>query len=126
MMEHNNQDMDDENYQMSSYGTGVKNRQLAQQYANLSDLKSYESWNEVAQYQSLEPEVFESHDDYAGSIGISNSGASALTMRSDDNNVVPFVGLRRPDYHSTYAGPDARQQHSEFVDQMPASTHYLL
>jgi hypothetical protein len=125
-MNQDNQDMDDEKYQMSSYGTGVKNRQLTQQYANLSDLNSYKSWNEVAQYQSLEPEVFESHNDYAGSIGISNSGASALTMRSDDNNVIPFVGLRRPDYHSTYAGSDARQQHSEFVDQMPAATGYLL
>jgi len=119
-------DVDDESEQLSTYGSGVKNRQLAEQYNQLANLQGYDDYNSVIKYNALEPEVFDSHDTFSHDIGISNSGASALSIRSDPNDVVPFVGLRRPDYHSTYAGNDARVQHSEYIDQQMAKTTYCV
>jgi hypothetical protein len=117
---------EDDSHQRSDWGTGVKNRELAEQYNDLNNLDSYEDYNHVMQYQALEPEVFDSHQGFSYDIGVSNSGASAMTVRSDPNDVVPWVGLRRPDYHSVYAGDTARVDHSENPDQMFAKTHYLL
>jgi hypothetical protein len=110
--------------QRSDSGQGVINRQLQAQENDLANLEEYDDFSAVAKYQALEPEVYESHEQYADQLGISNSGASNMTVRSDPNDVVNWVGLRRPDYHSTYAKSDARQVHSEFADQMFARTYY--
>jgi len=121
------QDLDGGNdHQMSKWGQGVYNRQAGQRQRDLQNLNEYDDYNSVAQYESLEPEVFSSHEDYSSNIGISSSGASSMTTLSHDNYPVQFVGLRRPDMHSIYAGAGARQQHSEFVDQMPARAGYML
>jgi len=112
--------------EISTWGQGVKNRELAKQYNDLMSMDGYDDYNSVIQYASLEPEVFDSHESYSGDIGVANSGASNLVVRSDPNDVNPWVGLRRPDYHSVYAGCDARVEHSEYPDEMTAATHYLL
>lgn len=112
--------------QESKHGSGLKNRQLAEQYNELMNLKGYDDYNAVMKYGALEPEVFDSHESYSHDIGISNSGASTLAVRSDPNDVVNWVGLRRPDYHSAYADSTARIDHSESPDQMMAQTHYML
>lgn len=119
---------DDRGYkhQISNYGRGAENRNSSQRQRDLEDLDGYDDYNSVAQYQSLEPDVFESHEEYSSNIGVASQGASALSTTSHDNYPVPFVGLRRPDMHSSYAGESARQQHSEYVDQMPAHTSYML
>lgn len=110
----------------SNSGQGLKNRQLAGQYNDLVSMQGYDDYNSVMQYASLEPEVFDSHNSYSSNVGIANSGASSLSVRSDPNDVNPWVGLRRPDYHSVHSGCDVRVDHSEIPDQMFASTHYLL
>lgn len=113
-------------FNTSKFGSGKVNRELAAQNNDLTGLESYEDYSEVVQYQSLEPEVYESHDSYAFDIGVANSGASVHAIRSDPCDVNPFVGLRRPNYHDTYSGADVRTDHSEYPDQMTAATHYLL
>jgi hypothetical protein len=112
-------DLDTKGPPSSTWGSGVTNTQLASQYRDLENLEGYEDYNSVAQYQSLEPEVYESHDQYANDLGIANRGASALPIRSDSNDLQTWVGLRRPDYQTIYAAQDARVQHSESPDQMP-------
>lgn len=114
----------DYSHQISSWGSGVKNRQLNQQYNELADLSGYEDYSNVIKYQALDPEVFESHESYGDQIGVANNGASNLAVRSDPNDVVPWMGLRRPDYHSIYAGADSRVEHSEYADQMFPRTTY--
>jgi hypothetical protein len=121
------QDLDSiSDHQLSNYGRGEENRNADQRNSDLQDLDGYEDYNSVAQYQSLEPEVYESHEEYSGNIGVASHGASALSTTSHDNYPVPFVGLRRPDMHSIYADTSARQQHSEYADQMPSHTSYTL
>ncbi len=111
---------------LSDWGTGLKNRQLSRQYADLENLKEYDDYNEVAQYSALEPEVFKSHSEYTTDLQASTSGASMMSVRSDPNDVNRWIGLRRPDYHSVWAAPDARVDHSEFPDQQATTTRYLL
>jgi hypothetical protein len=106
-------------HQTSRTGAGVTNRNLKNQYEDLEKLKGYDDYSEVAKYQALEPSVFESHDKYAWDVGVSNSGASYMSVKSDDNDLVNWVGLRRPNYKGVSAAKDARVQHSEYVDQMP-------
>lgn len=113
-------------FNTSKFGSGKVNRELAAQNNDLTGLESYEDYSEVVQYQSLEPEVYDSHDTYAHDIGVANSGASVHAVRSDDTGPVTRWGLRKIAYHDAYSSPDVRQDHSEFVDQMPANTHYLL
>jgi hypothetical protein len=121
------QDLDSsDDHQRSKYGRGEENRNDAQRNRDLQDLAGYDDYNSVAQYQSLEPDVFESHDEYSSNIGVASHGASALSTTSHDNYPVPFVGLRRPDMHSIYADKSARQQHSEYADQMPTRSSYML
>lgn len=109
----------------SQTGQGPLNRTFNLQYNQLKGAK-YDSYNEAIEYMSLDPEVFKSHEEYSFDVGIANRGASTMTVRSDPNDVVPWVGLRRPDYWSVYPACDARQDTSQTPDQMFAPTHYLL
>jgi len=103
---------------MSDYGSGVQESKIKKQYNAVADnLEAYDGYNAVVQYAALEPEIFESQKEYTENLGMT-SGASALSTRSDPNDVVTWVGLRRPDYHSVYAGSDARVVHSEYPDQL--------
>jgi hypothetical protein len=110
----------------SDTGSGLMNQQLASQYSDLQNLKGYGAWGEVAQYQALEPEVYESHEEYTDDMNRVSSGASMMTIRSDPNDVNMWRGLRRPDYHSIYAASDARVDHTEVPDQMQSQTRYLV
>jgi hypothetical protein len=107
-------------------GTGLINQQLSSQYNDLQNLDSYQDWSQVSQYQALEPEVLASHQEYTHDINRSTTTASIYTIRSDDQYPVSFVGLRRPDLHSTYAADDARTTHTEVPSQMPSKTSYLI
>jgi hypothetical protein len=112
--------------QLSSAGTGVSNRRLAKQYNQVVQANGYDDYSQAMQYMALEPEVYDSHASYSFDVGVANRGASTLTIRSDPNDAVGWVGLRRPDYQSVYAACDARVDHSEYPDQMPARTHFIL
>lgn len=110
----------------SDWGTGVKNTEFRDRYKDLANLSGYEDYNEVAQYMSVEPEVFESHGRYSEDMGRSTSGASMLPVRDDPNDCVPWVGLRKPKYHEAYAAPGARQEHSDIPDQMRGASFYCV
>lgn len=110
----------------STWGTGVLNRQMDAQYSMLKGLTGYDDYSQVVQLTSLEPEVYASHAAFTNDLGITNKGASTLTVRSDPNDVNPWIGLRRPDYHSVYTMCDARVDSSESPDQMFAQTRYLI
>lgn len=110
----------------SEWGTGVQNTEFRDRYKDLTNLLAYDDYNAVAQYMSVEPEVYESHSRYSKDMGSSTSGASMLPVRDDPNDVVPWVGLRKPRYHEAYANPGARQEHSEIPDQMRGNSFYCV
>lgn len=51
--------------------------------------------------------------------------ASTNSVRDFDTHPVPFVGLRRPDYRVP-VGAGARQVPSEYADQLPRTTRFLI
>jgi hypothetical protein len=107
-------------------GGGLINHQLNKQYADLADLSGYDDYNQLAQYSALEPEVYESHKEYSADMNRSTSGASMMTIRTDPNDVNPWRGLRRPDYHSVYADSTARVDQSEVPETMYSQTRYCI
>ncbi len=106
------------------YGTAVLNRQGNERYSELLDLEGYDDFGSVAAFMSLEPEVFDSHNNYSKDMGRSTSGASMMSEFSHSSDVNPWL-VRRPDYQSAYAQPGVRTEHSEFPEQMPTRSYYV-
>ena len=112
---------------VSDWGRGVLDKKENQRWDNLDGNQPYADYNQVMQYTSLEPEIFKSHTEYTQDIDHLNLGPSTLSERSDPNDVIPWRGIRgRPDYQSVYAGRDARQDHSEFPDQMGKKIRHII
>lgn len=80
-------------------------------------------YNDVAQYMSLEPGIFESHRQYTQDMNASTSGPSMLPERDDRNDLIPWV-FRPPDYRSVYADETARQVQTEEPSQMASRQYY--
>lgn len=114
------------NIDVSEYGSAVSDRAANSRYQDLSNVVGYDDYNEVAQFMSVDPEVYDSHARYSNDMNRCTSGPSMMSVRDDPNDVVPWVGLRKPRYHDVYASPEARQEHSEIPDQMRESTTYQL
>lgn len=111
----------------AEWGQSLNDVKVQKQYENLDGiLDDVGDYGEAMKYSSLEPEVFDSHKLYAQDIEGSHRGASAHSVRSDPNDIVNWVGLRRPDYHSVYAKKDARVVGSEYPDQMYKANKYTL
>lgn len=110
----------------STTGTGVINRSLAQQYKDLKEVSQYGDYGSLTQIMALEPDVFESNAEYNSSMNRSTNTASSMTVRSDNADIIPWRGLRRPDYQSVYSASDARVVSSQYIDQLPAATRYLI
>ena len=111
---------------VSEYGRGVQNKQFRDRYGALAELDGYDDYNSVAQYMSIEPEVYDSQAKYTRDMGRSTSGASMLPVRDDPNDVVPWVGLRKPKYRDVYSSDGARQDHSDIPDQMRVNSFYCI
>lgn len=111
---------------VSEYGRGVQNKQFRDRYGALAELDGYDDYNSVAQYMSIEPEVYDSQAKYTKDMGRSTSGASMLPVRDDPNDVVPWIGLRKPDYRGVYSSNGARQDHSDIPDQMRVKSFYCI
>ena len=110
----------------SDWGSGLINRQLDKQHNESVNSGTYDDYNSFMKDISLEPEVYDSHNEFSDSVGVANTGASNLSVRSDPNDVVMPWGLRRVNYHDAYALPDARVEHSEHPDQMYKQTSFLV
>lgn len=109
--------LDSGDVEKSGFGRGVAEEKMKKRVEDVANnLSGYEDYNSVTKYMAIEPEVFDDQREYTENLRLTR-GASTLATRSDPNDVVPFVGLRRPDYHSVYAAEDARVVHSEYPDQ---------
>ena len=115
-----------QNRRLPSRGRSVSGNSSDERYNDLKDLAGYDDYNQVVQYMSVDPEVYDSHDLYASDMNRSTSGPSMLSERDDPNDVVPWVGLRRPKYRDVYASDTARQEHSEKPEQMRENTSYCI
>lgn len=108
----------------STVGRGAQNRQLKKQYAALSGAE-YDDYNALTQFMSLEPEVVASHNTYSQEMDRTTTGPSNMSERSDPNDTVPWIGLRRPNYDVPISS-NVRTEASESTDQMYEQTNYLL
>jgi hypothetical protein len=72
---------------------------------------------------SLEKSVFDSHREFTEDAYISTQGANSTdSVRSDEQNINPRVGLRKVDYTSAFSESDARVVSSEAPDQIAQRT----
>ena len=110
----------------SGFDVADTNAQLNAQLEMAKQLQGYDDYSQVTQLVGLEPEVFQSHAEYTADLNRSTSGASSMSIRSDDGYFIPFVGLRRPDLQSITPSSDARVTSSQDPAQMPTETPYCI
>jgi hypothetical protein len=68
---------------------------------------------------SLERSVFDSHRAFVNDSYVSTQGANSTdSVRTDEQNINPRVGLRKVDYTSAFSESDARVVSSETPDQI--------
>lgn len=106
--------------------SGKMNTLMEEQYSELSKVAGYDDYNSMIQAMALEPEVYQSHSQYAKDMGASTSTSSMWSVRDDPNDVNPWVGLRKPKYRSVWAGESARQTTSETPDEMREDSYYVV
>jgi hypothetical protein len=110
----------------SDTGSAVLNANSARRYQNMaSNLSGYSDYNSVMQYIGLEPEIYESHANYSSDMNRLVLGPSTLSERTDSNDTVPWIGLRRTKYE-VFADENARVEQSETPDQMPTRSSYCI
>lgn len=91
------------------------------------DTSGDDSFNGYLKGQALESTVEEEHKTWLGAIPMRTMTSSHDVILTSDNDVNPWVGLRRPDYHKVIPdAPDVRVSSSEGPEQMPRMTHYLI
>jgi uncharacterized membrane-anchored protein YhcB (DUF1043 family) len=117
-----------ENYTSSMPDTAVAIEGHIQRSEELKDLAYAQDYDEVAQYMALESGVFESHAQYSAELNSMAAGPSRNIERDDANDLIPWMGLRKPDFQGVFADPrnKPRQEHSEFPDQMRRRNPYVI
>lgn len=95
---------------------------------NIQDLytkeaESYENFEDYIIGNGLEKSVTESHNQYVQDLQHRTSGASVETVTSHDENINPWVGLRRPDYSSIRIDGNAREVSSQTPEQLHESSN---
>jgi hypothetical protein len=109
----------------SSASAGIDQYKARDETGPVSDSADYSG--DVIQSMSLEPGVIESHNRFIKDVHHRTTGASAETVRDDSNDVVPWIGLRRPKYNAgAFATSGARVEHSESPEQMPQYTPFCI
>lgn len=84
---------------------------------------SYENFEDYIMDNGLEKSVTESHNQYVQDLQQRTSGASVETVTSHDENINPWVGLRRPDYSSVRIDGSAREVSSQTPEQLRDSSN---
>lgn len=94
---------------------------------NIQGMAETGDYQEATKHMALEPTVSESHARYVSDIAANTQTASKMTLRSDPNDIVPWVGLRRPNYHGG-AQPmeDARTVSTDMPHQMMESRRFCI
>lgn len=90
------------------------------------DIGEGEPWQEAIRQMGLEQSVLDSHNAFVKDRSRSTTGASNQSVREYDNDVVPWVGLRRPRYEKLTIGSSARTVPSEYADQLPNAKAFVL
>lgn len=67
---------------------------------------------------ALEDSIYQSHAEFAAEADLSTTSTAALQIRDDPNDVVPWRGLKRPDYQGVFSADDSRVVSSEEPSQM--------
>lgn len=65
---------------------------------NINKTDDYVDYNEIIKNEALEKSVFDQHNSYIKEKNKVTNTASRNPTRSDSQDLIPFVGLRRPQY----------------------------
>lgn len=103
------------------YRPGVRD-----EHTNNTDIAENMAWQDGIQVLGLEQSVVDSHRSFCKDSARSTTVASNVPTRSYDQDINPWVGLRRPDYCGVRIGDTARVVPSEYCDQLPQATRYML
>lgn len=91
---------------------------------NITDPGGYQ---ETIKNMSLEPNVHRSHKRFTKDVHRRTTGASVHSLRDDPNDVVPWIGLRRPRYRTqAQSQHGSRTVHSEHPIQMRENRPFVL
>jgi hypothetical protein len=96
--------------------------------AGVASLAMAGDYQNAMQKMGLEQTVSDSHKQFMDEVHHRTSTSSKMTVRTDDNDINPWVGLRRPRYnHGATPESDARTVSSETPNQLPFNkrTHIL-
>ena len=79
------------------------------------------------EHAAVDQSVFDSHKRFISEAPHRTTVASIFTKRDDPNDINPFVGLRRPRYHTQASNqPQSRIVSSEDPEQMPSTGRFVL
>lgn len=81
-------------------------------------------YNDYLLSTGLEQSVISSHKQFVNDIQNTTTGASAMSIYSEEPETTNWVGLRRPNYQDIYIDPNARQVPSVEQSQMPNNKQY--
>ncbi len=105
-----------ESHANSDSGQGVANTEFKERAQELTKA-NYGDYNQLIQAMALEPEVFESQDEYNAGMNSFSSGASQQSERTDPNDINLRLGIR-PIYYDVDVGENSRVVPSEHGDQV--------
>ena len=108
----------------SDFGTGVNKRKFDSRYHDLADAEYAGDYNVLIQYMSLEPEIYESHNQYTSSPGSYVAGASMLSERDDPNDAVMGVKGFNAKPQDVTIGYGVRQETSDYQDQQRTTKYF--
>lgn len=103
--------------------------QVKEYKALANDVIGYSDWSEMTSAMSVEPEVFASHQSYVNDNTESAGTASWRSERDDPNDVVPWVGLRRPMYDvgsNSTSRVEESEDRRDMLNSATRTTHYVL
>lgn len=83
-----------------------------------------DDYNDYLLSTGLEQGVVDSHRQFVNDIQHTTTGASSRTIFSEEPDLAPWVGLRRPNYQSVNIDPNSRQVPSVEQYQMPSNYKY--
>lgn len=106
-----------------SYMEGASELNDVEDLSQKEDVDSDETFADYVVDNGLEKSVTESHKQYVKDLQQRTSGASVETVTSHDENINPWVGLRRPDYLSIKVDPGAREVSSQTKEQLVESSN---
>lgn len=102
---------------------GGEESEIVSPFANKDEAPDADDYQTYVMQNGLEKGVFDSHKRFVSDLRQTPRGSSSLTETSHDENINPWVGLRRPDYTSVKVSEHAREVPTQTPEQLYDSSN---